>query len=85
MDPLRTLLDTGHVLFDGAMGTELLARGVPPEGAVEQINVRDPALVGAVHRDYIAAGADVIETNTFEASRCISLSTTRKRTSGTST
>lgn len=69
MDPLRTLLETGHVLFDGAMGTELLARGVPPEGAVEQINVRDPALVGAVHRDYIAAGADVIETNTFEASR----------------
>ncbi len=69
MDPLRTLLDTGHVLFDGAMGTELLARGVPPEGAVEQVNIRDPALVGAVHRDYIAAGADVIETNTFEASR----------------
>lgn len=69
MDHLRSLLDTGHVLFDGAVGTELLARGVPPEGAVEQVNLRDPALVGAVHRDYIAAGADVIETNTFEASR----------------
>lgn len=69
MNRLRSRLDSGPVLFDGAMGSELLARGVAPGGAVEQVNLSDPALVAAVHRDYIAAGADVIETNTFEASR----------------
>ena len=69
MDELRTLLDRGHVLFDGAMGTEALARGGTPGGCIEQLNLEDPALIRGLHRDYIAAGADVIETNTFAANR----------------
>lgn len=69
MDRLTRLLDQGPILFDGAMGTELYARGAEQGRALEELNLTDPSLVGAVHRDYIAAGADVIETNTFLASR----------------
>ncbi|TMD04169.1 MAG: bifunctional homocysteine S-methyltransferase/methylenetetrahydrofolate reductase [Chloroflexi bacterium] len=63
------LEERGALLFDGAMGTELWARGVPPDHCLEEVNVSDPSLVRAIHRDYIAAGADVIETNTFGANR----------------
>jgi methionine synthase I (cobalamin-dependent)/5,10-methylenetetrahydrofolate reductase len=69
MDRLTDLIAHGPVLFDGAMGTELNARGVPSGQCLEEVNVDQPALVLAVHRDYIAAGADVIETNTFRANR----------------
>jgi homocysteine S-methyltransferase len=69
MDRLARLAERGPVLFDGAMGTELLARGVGPGRCLEELNLTEPALVGRVHRDYIAAGADVIETNTFQANR----------------
>ena len=69
MDRLAELLARGPVLFDGAMGTELLARGVAPGRCLEELNVVEPVLVTGVHRDYIVAGADVISTNTFNASR----------------
>jgi methionine synthase / methylenetetrahydrofolate reductase(NADPH) len=69
MDRLAELLARGPVLFDGAMGTELLARGVAPGRCLEELNVVEPVLVTGIHRDYIAAGADVIATNTFNASR----------------
>ncbi len=56
------------LVLDGAMGTELLARiGELPE-VVETLNVDRPEVVLAVHRAYVEAGADVIETNTFGAS-----------------
>ena len=57
------------MLFDGAMGTELGARGADLDRCLEELNLTQPALVRAIHRDYIAAGADVIETNTFGANR----------------
>src|SRR6202048_4020804 len=69
MGRLEQLIERGPVLFDGAMGTELNARGVPVGHCLEEVNLEQPALVLAVHRDYIAAGADVIETNTFRANR----------------
>ncbi|MDQ6772281.1 MAG: bifunctional homocysteine S-methyltransferase/methylenetetrahydrofolate reductase [Candidatus Dormibacteraeota bacterium] len=69
MNRLAALLEHGPVLFDGAMGTELYARGAVPGRCLEELNLTDPQLVTGVHRDYIAAGADVIETNTFLASR----------------
>ncbi len=69
MNRLEVLLARGPVLFDGAMGTELYARGVEPGRCLEELNLTDPALVRSIHRDYIAAGADVIETNTFGANR----------------
>jgi methionine synthase I (cobalamin-dependent)/5,10-methylenetetrahydrofolate reductase len=69
MDPLAELLARGPVLFDGAVGSELLARGVGAERCLEELNLTEPSLVVAIHREYIAAGADVIETNTFQANR----------------
>src|SRR5439155_413826 len=69
MDVLAQLLERGPVLFDGAMGTELFARDVPADGCLEELNLTDPIKVTGVYRDYIAAGADAIETNTFGANR----------------
>ena len=69
MNRLEALLAGGPVLFDGAMGTELYARGIGAGRCLEELNVTDPLLVGSVHRDYIAAGAQVIETNTFGGNR----------------
>jgi methionine synthase / methylenetetrahydrofolate reductase(NADPH) len=57
------------ILFDGAMGTQLYERGVPYERCFDELNLREPKLVQDVHRAYIAAGAEVIETNTFAANR----------------
>src|SRR5215471_1296016 len=57
MDRLAELLARGPVLFDGAMGTELLARGAAPDRCLEELNLAEPVLVSGVHRDYIAAGA----------------------------
>ena len=69
MNRLDTLLASGPVLFDGAMGTQLYARGVDAGRCLEELNLADPLLVRSIHRDYIAAGAEVIETNTFGANR----------------
>src|SRR6266849_146625 len=57
------------VLFDGAMGTQLYAHGVPYERCFDELNLLQPDLVQTIHREYIAAGAEVIETNTFSANR----------------
>jgi methionine synthase I (cobalamin-dependent)/5,10-methylenetetrahydrofolate reductase len=62
-------LHEGPLLCDGAMGTVLYARGASLDGCFDVLNVQQPALVQAVHKDYIAAGADCIETNTFGANR----------------
>ncbi len=69
MDRLAELVAAGPVLFDGAMGTELFSRGVGSGRCLEELNLTEPVLVSGVHRDYLAAGADVIETNTFGANR----------------
>ena len=55
------------LLLDGAMGTVLQQRGLPPGGQPELLNLTDPALLISVYRDYIAAGSQVIYTNTFGA------------------
>jgi len=57
------------LVCDGAMGTMLYARGVFINKSFEQLNVSRPELVVDVHREYVSAGADVIETNTFGANR----------------
>src|SRR5438552_696184 len=54
---------------DGAMGTMLHAAGCALDRALPEVNLSDPKLVGAIHESYIAAGADVIQTNTFGAHR----------------
>ncbi|MDQ6828618.1 MAG: homocysteine S-methyltransferase family protein, partial [Gemmatimonadota bacterium] len=66
----RDLLDPQRVLvFDGAMGTMLYARGVFINVCYDELNLREPDLVRDVHREYVRAGADVIETNSFGANR----------------
>ena len=55
------------LVFDGAMGTQIYERGVLYSALFEGLNVSRPELIGAIHRDYVNAGANVIETNTFGA------------------
>jgi methionine synthase I (cobalamin-dependent)/5,10-methylenetetrahydrofolate reductase len=62
-------LDERVLVCDGAMGTMLYARGVFINRSFDALNLSQPDLVGEVHRDYLRAGADVIETNTFGANR----------------
>ncbi|HVY62866.1 MAG TPA: homocysteine S-methyltransferase family protein, partial [Planctomycetota bacterium] len=50
------------VVGDGAMGTMLYARGVPLGTCYDQLNLTDRELVKSVHRQYVVAGAEVIET-----------------------
>lgn len=66
---LQHMLENGVVLFDGAMGTMLYERGVFINQCFDFVNVSAPSLVESVHRDYIDAGAEVVETNTFGANR----------------
>jgi methionine synthase / methylenetetrahydrofolate reductase (NADH) len=62
-------LEEGPLLFDGAMGTVLYARGVSADACFDVLNLTHPKLVQTIHADYITAGADAIETNTFGANR----------------
>ena len=57
------------LLCDGAMGTLLYARGVSMDACFDLLNLNNPRLVQSIHADYIAPGADCIETNTFGANR----------------
>ena len=68
--PVERLLDPERVvLFDGAMGTMLYARGVFINQSYDEINLRAPDIVRGLHRDYVRAGAEALETNTFGANR----------------
>ena len=61
-------LDFGKIIMlDGAMGTVLQSRGLPPGGVPELLNLERPELLREVYHDYIAAGSDVIYANTFGA------------------
>ena len=57
------------VLLDGAMGTMLYSRGVFINRSYDELNLSQPDLVRAVHAEYLQAGAQIIETNTFGATR----------------
>src|ERR1700740_3389267 len=57
------------VLADGAMGTVLYARGVFINRCYDELNLSDPNLILSIHEDYLQAGAEIIETNTFGANR----------------
>ena len=58
-----------HLIFDGGMGTMLLAAGLRAGASPDQWNLTNPDAVRAVHAAYLAAGADVITTNTFGSNR----------------
>ncbi|MDR3156341.1 MAG: homocysteine S-methyltransferase family protein [Lactobacillales bacterium] len=57
------------ILFDGAMGTQLQARGLPVGENPEYFNLSHPEIVRSIHKDYVDAGVNVITTNTFQANR----------------
>jgi methionine synthase / methylenetetrahydrofolate reductase(NADPH) len=67
--PFLTALESGGLVADGAMGTQLYERGVLYSACFEELNVSRPEVVSKVHGDYVRAGAQIIETNTFGANR----------------
>ena len=57
------------LLCDGAMGSLLYARGITYEQCFDELNLTQPELIQGIHSEYISAGAQIIETNTFGANR----------------
>ncbi len=64
---LESLFGSRTVLCDGAMGTTLYSRGVFINRCYDELNLSQPELVRTVHEEYLQAGAEIIETNTFGA------------------
>ncbi|MBL8181908.1 MAG: bifunctional homocysteine S-methyltransferase/methylenetetrahydrofolate reductase [Blastocatellia bacterium] len=70
MKDFREILDNDSIyVFDGAVGTRLYDKGVYINRSYDELNLTAPDLVREVHEEYIDAGADIIETNTFGATR----------------
>ncbi|HYV19097.1 MAG TPA: bifunctional homocysteine S-methyltransferase/methylenetetrahydrofolate reductase [Verrucomicrobiae bacterium] len=65
--PFLEALARGPLVFDGAMGTQLYERGYFITRSFDEANLARPDLVLDIHRDYAAAGAKILETNTFGA------------------
>ena len=65
----RARLAAAPLLVDGGMGTLLFSRGVPQRACLEELVATHPELVGAAHREYLEAGAELIETLSFGANR----------------
>jgi methionine synthase I (cobalamin-dependent)/5,10-methylenetetrahydrofolate reductase len=66
---LDRLSQAAPVLCDGAMGTLLYAKGVFINRCYDELNLSQPDLIRGIHADYLTAGAELIETNTFGANR----------------
>jgi homocysteine S-methyltransferase len=69
MQPFIEAIDSRVLVCDGAMGTMLYAKGVFINKSFDALNLTQPDLVAEVHQEYVRAGADIIETNTFGANR----------------
>jgi homocysteine S-methyltransferase len=65
----RSRLAARPILVDGGLGTLLFSRGVPQRACLEELVVSHPEMVGAAHREYLEAGAELIETLSFGANR----------------
>jgi len=70
VQPFLSALAERTLILDGAMGTLLQERGLKPGQSPEELNLTMPEVVSSVHREYLAAGADIIVTNSFGGSRC---------------
>lgn len=64
---LKQKLAEGLFLLDGAMGTQLMARGIESGKCNEMLNIESPQIILDIHRSYIQAGSDAVYTNTFGA------------------
>ena len=70
MKNFREILDTDSIyVFDGAVGTRFYDKGIFINRSYDELNLVQPDIVREVHSEYIKAGADIIETNTFGATR----------------
>src|SRR5438094_10374929 len=65
----REALAQRVLVADGAMGTTLYSKGVFINRCYDELNLSLPALVRDVHQEYVKAGAEILETNTFGANR----------------
>ena len=79
INELKSLLGRRILVTDGAMGTQIQARGLGPEdfggaeyeGCNEYLNVTRPDVIQGIHLEYLDAGADIIQTNTFGATALV--------------
>ncbi|MGH9615378.1 MAG: bifunctional homocysteine S-methyltransferase/methylenetetrahydrofolate reductase [Acidobacteriaceae bacterium] len=69
MANLTELFQTRSVLCDGAMGTMLYERGVFIHRCYDELNLSQPDLIRGIHEEYLQAGAEIVETNTFGCNR----------------
>ena len=69
MDIIDNRLQEKALIADGAMGTQLLESGVSLGQNLEALNISEPERVLKIHRAYLEAGAEMIETNSFGANR----------------
>jgi methionine synthase / methylenetetrahydrofolate reductase(NADPH) len=69
MTPFAETYLSRPMLADGAMGTVLNARGVYINRCYDELNLSDPGMILSVHEEYLQAGAEILETNTFGANR----------------
>jgi homocysteine S-methyltransferase len=69
MPSIADIFANRPVLSDGAMGTVLYARGIFINRCYDELNLSDPGLILSVHEEYLQAGAELLETNTFGANR----------------
>ena len=68
MEPFRNILESDRIhVVDGAMGTMLYAKGIYINRCYDELSLSNPDLVYEIHSEYLRAGADIIETNTFGA------------------
>src|SRR3954469_25500677 len=65
----RQQLSQRVIVADGAMGTMLYSRGVFINRCFDELNLSSADMVRQIHQDYVKAGAEILETNTFEATR----------------
>lgn len=65
----RKKLESGIVVADGAMGTMLYSKGVFINRCFDELNLSSPQMVKEIHQEYVKAGAEIIESNTFGANR----------------
>ena len=69
MEGILDRMKKSPIVFDGAMGTMIYERGVFINTCFDELCLTNPKLIGQIHSEYIEAGAEVIETNTFGANR----------------
>jgi homocysteine S-methyltransferase len=69
MRPFSEIFADRPVLADGAMGTLLISRGIFINRCFDELNLSNPAMILSVHEEYLQAGAEIVETNTFGANR----------------